>query len=177
MILKTLLTYAICFIFFGRILDSDCSPLTDSRSRLDGLVKNSSLKQSNEADKKAEENVTTISDSSSIIDKLENKRGFPESQKLVKNAEKLDIENDYEIFQALLPEVHECILSRSEFYLSWWVNEDGKLKLPPSNRGGSSPGFADLSLKFGNSGEIFKHVSELTTSNPNDVRLYQPNRT
>jgi hypothetical protein len=66
----------------------------------------------------------------------------------------------------------ECILARSEFYLSWWVHENGSLRLPPSVRLNGS-GILDLSLHFTTENAIYTHVLSFTTDNPSDVSHFQ----
>lgn len=155
-----------CAICFTIIQNTNCSPVADDID----LVRTS--RTNDGADNIVGENVL-ISDSSRLADKSENSRGFPASSKHDRSSDKryqdIDYNYDYGIAAALTPELPECILSRSEFYLSWWVNEDGSLKLPSTNRPGLSPGFADLSFKFTNEDGIFKHVSEMTSNNPSDV--------
>lgn len=122
----------------------------------------------------------TISDSSSLLDssgsdKSRNDREFPSSSRQMRNLDTTYHDSDdYDYnYGGVSPalgesELPDCILSRSEFYLSWWVNEDGTLRLPASNRPGT--GFADLSLKFKTEDSIIKHVASMQTDNPNDVR-------
>jgi hypothetical protein len=66
----------------------------------------------------------------------------------------------------------ECILARSEFYLSWWVHENGSLRLPTSVRLNGS-GILDLSLHFTTEDAIYTHVLSFTTDNPSDVSQSQ----
>lgn len=126
----------------------------------------------------SEENLPFSDKTSSLdnrkFDKRQNNREFPSSAGHKRNSDTgyhdIDYSYDYGISPATTPELPDCILSRSEFYLSWWVNEDGSLRLPASNRPGSSSGFVDLSFKLNNtSSTIFTHVSDLKTDNPNDV--------
>ena len=119
----------------------------------------------------------TFSDKNDMLinhkyDKSQNNREFPSSARHKRNSDNpyhgidIDIES---LAASGVQENFECILSRSEFYLSWWVNEDGSLKLPASIRDGSSMGFVDLSFKYQSEALIFEHVSQLQTDNPNDV--------
>lgn len=62
----------------------------------------------------------------------------------------------------------ECILARSEFYLSWWVNENGSLRVPTIARLNGS-GIMDLSLNFTSEDSIYTKVFSFTTSNPSEV--------
>lgn len=125
----------------------------------------------------SEENVTfsdnTNSLDNNVLDKSQNNREFPPSARRKRNSDSpyhdVDYSYDYGILPATVQELPECILSRSEFYLSWWVNEDGSLRLPASNRSGTSSGFVDLSLKLMSNASIFRHVAGLTSDNPNDV--------
>jgi hypothetical protein len=134
-----------------------------------GLEVNASLIRSRQI---SEENVTLSDNFSS--DKEQNKE-FPPSairKKTIGNDNYYDYYDYYEISAASndAKDLPECILSRSELYLAWWVFENGSLKLPASNRSGSSVGFADLSVRFNSESSIFNHISELTAANPNDVR-------
>lgn len=117
--------------------------------------------------------IVTPSDNSSSLDKRRNdKREFPSPSKSHETLDTTYLDIDYddsEIMAASATELPACILSRSEFYLSWWVDENGALKLPTVNRDGKSPGFADLSLNFHTQDAIFRHVSHMTTENPSDV--------
>lgn len=122
------------------------------------LIRDSSSEQINVKNVRKSENYRSK-------DKKQNNREFPPSAR-----KKRDFDDEL-----LAPIVEgktspECILLRSEFYLSWWVFENGSLKLPPSNRSGSSLGFADLSLNFHSETAIFKHLADMTTENPDDVR-------
>jgi hypothetical protein len=65
-------------------------------------------------------------------------------------------------------ELNECILARSEFYLNWWVHDNGSLRLPSFNRLNTS-GILDLSLKFETEDALLTHVLTFTTENPADV--------
>lgn len=62
----------------------------------------------------------------------------------------------------------ECILERSEFYLSWWVYENGTLRLPTLNRTAMS-GFLDLSLQLATESMLYDFVLTFTSENPNEV--------
>lgn len=62
----------------------------------------------------------------------------------------------------------ECILARSEFYLSWWVNENGTLRIPTISRLNGS-GIMDLSLNFTSEDSIYTKVLSFTTNNPSEV--------
>lgn len=64
---------------------------------------------------------------------------------------------------------NECILARSEFYLSWWVHENGSLRIPTGSRLNSS-GIMDLSLHFTSEYSIYTHVLSFTSENPSEVR-------
>lgn len=64
----------------------------------------------------------------------------------------------------------ECILARSEFYLSWWVHENGSLRVQPPERLDGS-GFMDLSLNFSSEDSIYTHVLSFTTNNPKEVKM------
>lgn len=114
----------------------------------------------------------TFSDKTSIDSvKFGNQREFPPSARNSDTSYHASDDYDYELmFPANdgVTSLPECILSRSEFYLSWWVNEDGTLKVPPTNRTGSA-GFADLSLTFHSEDMMIKHVAQMTTDNPSDV--------
>lgn len=62
----------------------------------------------------------------------------------------------------------ECILAQSQFYLSWWVHENGSLRIPANVRLNTS-GILDLSLYFSTEDQIFNHVLSFTSNNPGDV--------
>lgn len=64
----------------------------------------------------------------------------------------------------------ECILERSEFYLSWWVHENGSLRLPSINRTNVS-GFLDLSIQYATESSIFNQVLSFTSQHPKEVIL------
>lgn len=163
MFLEIFVKIAIFLTLIQSSIDTNCSPITENKNKFSGYLEKSSPTKSDEADNRDEQNVTN-SDNSSTTDKGENNRGFPLSSRL-----EISDNHDIDYGTVLTPELPECILSRSEFYLSWWVNEDGTLKLPSPNREGNSPGFADLSFKFDSNGSVFKHVSEMTSNNPSDV--------
>jgi hypothetical protein len=65
-------------------------------------------------------------------------------------------------------ELPECILSRSEFYLNWWVHENGSLKLPPTNRM-NGVGFVDLSFEIHTEEAIYSQVLSMQTENASEV--------
>lgn len=121
----------------------------------------------------------TFSDKSSSLDisdsdKNRNDRESLSSERIIRNLDTPYRKDDYDDYGGVSPaigssDLPECILSRSEFYLSWWVNDDGTLKLA-ANRPPGSPGFADLSVKFESEDTIFSHVASMQASNPNDVK-------
>lgn len=121
------------------------------------------------------ENVTPSDNDSSLDRRRNDNREFPSSSaRRTLDTSYLDIDyGDSEFTAASATELPACILSRSEFYLSWWVDENGALKLPATNRDGKLPGFADLSLNFHSQDAIFRHVSHMTSENPSDVILEQ----
>lgn len=129
----------------------------------------------------ADENVISghnvaLNDNSSSLDNSSidsRQRGFPTAAKRKKHlfTPYHDIDysyGDYGIIPATAEELPDCILSSSEYYLSWWVNEDGSLRMPATRPGGSV-GFVDLSLEFHSEDMIFNHVTTMQTDNPNDV--------
>lgn len=61
-----------------------------------------------------------------------------------------------------------CILAQSQFYLSWWVHENGSLRIPSNVRLNTS-GIMDLSIYFSSEEMIFNHVLSFTSNNPEDV--------
>lgn len=65
-------------------------------------------------------------------------------------------------------ELPECILSRSEYYLNWWVHENGSLKIPASNRL-DGVGFIDLSLEIHTEDSIHSYVLSLQSLNVSEV--------
>lgn len=152
---------------------SQCKPNANYNQTSNGSPNYTSLIASGE--KQINVTVHDGSVDSGKLDKTSNNREFPSSARYKRNLDSPYHDNfDYNfgysgIVHADEPELPECILSRSEFYLSWWVNEDGTLKIPTSNRNGNFAGFVDLSLNFHSEDLIFKHVSELKTDNPNDV--------
>ena len=62
----------------------------------------------------------------------------------------------------------DCILARSQFYLSWWVHENGSLRIPENVQLNTS-GILDLSLYFSTEDAIFNHVLSFASENPSDV--------
>jgi hypothetical protein len=143
----------------------------DDQRQLNGLKANASLISG--------ENVTrrdkNFSLDKSTNDNKQNSREFPSSARHRRNLDKAYHDTDYYedgISPALATEdnvVEECILERSEFYLSWWVHENGSLKLPPSSRLGNSAGFADLSISFGSDNVIYRKITEMTSGNSSEV--------
>jgi hypothetical protein len=69
-----------------------------------------------------------------------------------------------------LPQPLECILAQSQFYLSWWVHENGSLRVPGNVRLNTS-GILDLSLYFTSEDAIYNHVLSFTSNNPGDVSV------
>jgi hypothetical protein len=134
----------------SRGLSSDASPITGELIKTQKIV---------------------TGDKFSSADSDENNREFPPSERRKRN---IDNDYDYGISAASgdADSLPECILSRSEFYLAWWVHENGTLKLPASNRSGKYTGFADLSVKLASEDLLIKQVTEMTTDNPNDVRIF-----
>lgn len=63
----------------------------------------------------------------------------------------------------------DCILAQSQFYLSWWVNEDGSLRMSGPRFNSTTNGILDLSLYFSSEDAIYNHVLSFTTTNPGDV--------
>lgn len=137
-----------------------------------GLETNASLITASGGGQISVKNVTS-SDKKSSADKKQNNREFPPSTRRKKNSDNDYYDSEISAASSDAEDLPECILSRSEFYLSWWVHENGSLKLPTSNRSGSSVGFADLSVNFHSEGALFNHVLDMTTKNPNDVRNLQ----
>lgn len=74
-----------------------------------------------------------------------------------------DYENDFD--RSL-----DCILAKSQFYLSWWVHENGSLRIPGNIRLNMS-GILDLSLYFASESAIFNHTFSFITNNPGDVSV------
>lgn len=111
----------------------------------------------------------------SKYDKSQNSREFPSSVRHKRNSDKsyhgINYDND-SVAGSATQEPSECILSRSEHYLSWWVHEDGSLKLPATNRDGSTTGFVDLSFKYQSETIMFEYVSKLTADNPKDIIIF-----
>ena len=67
----------------------------------------------------------------------------------------------------------QCILERSDFYLSWWVYENGSLRLPTVNRTAMS-GFLDLSLQLATESMLYEFVLSFTSQNPSEVNNFLP---
>lgn len=65
---------------------------------------------------------------------------------------------------------NDCILAQSQFYLSWWVHENGSLRIPTNVRLNQS-GILDLSLYFTSESAIYNKVLSFTTTNPGDVSV------
>lgn len=168
-LLKCILQFAVILIII-QCMPTQCNSddnQSDTPTAINSSLINSGEKQINVYD-------SSSSEDKRKNDKILNNREFPPSPKLKRNFDKsylADYEYEYEygVSPASDSELPECILSRSEFYLSWWVNEDGTLRASRTNRTGNSPGFVDLSLKFRSEEAIFKHVSKMTSDNPLDV--------
>lgn len=169
MYIKKFLKYAILIILIQDKYLKCNSQANSNQTPSRGLKVNASLISEGGGGQISVKNLTRI-DKSSSIDKKKNNREFPASARIKRS---YDEYYDGEISPASIAakDLPECILSRSEFYLSWWVHENGSLKLPASNRSGSSVGFADLSVNFHSESAIFKHVADMTSENPNDVRI------
>ncbi|KAG5678635.1 hypothetical protein PVAND_008291 [Polypedilum vanderplanki] len=116
-----------------------------------------------------DENVNTfLPDNINVDDSAVNARESPETSK---EALYQDLFNDYGSSYSLYDpgdDEPECILARSEFYLSWWVHENGSLRLPSFNRLNTS-GILDLSLQFDSETTLFNHVLNFTSDNPHEV--------
>lgn len=169
MINKSILRCLICVIL---VHNDNCRSSAYRDQTLLNISKSSFASSLTSSGKKiaSQENVTP-SDKSEH-DKIENNGGFPPSAIHRRNSDTLyQLDYDDGVVTPSSSQLSECILSRSEFYLSWWVNEDGSLQLPASNRDGLSPGFADLSFKYHSNDMIFKHVADMTSDNPNDVSI------
>lgn len=81
------------------------------------------------------------------------------------------VTGDNSIFPASAEELPECILAKSELYLSWWVNEDGSLKMPERRPLTNESGFMDLSLTIHTEDWIFSHITTFQASNPEAVKI------
>jgi hypothetical protein len=78
----------------------------------------------------------------------------------------------YNIYSIESSESNEqCILERSDFYLSWWVYENGSLRLPSVNRTTMS-GFLDLSLQLATETMLYEFVLSFTSQNPSEVNNF-----
>lgn len=56
--------------------------------------------------------------------------------KALEKVNKLDDYADFDyIYEPKGPQATTCILNKPEYYMSWWVNEDGSLKLARPMRG------------------------------------------
>lgn len=178
MFLKNFLKCAIVFTFTqNRFAQCNSNANINQTQSNDGSVAETSPIRNG-----GEEEYVTLNDKKHLIndsekfDKSHNKREFPSSARHKRNLDTLyhDIDYNYDYDYGIKPagspeELPECILSRSEFYLSWWVNEDGSLKLPASNRSSTSLGFVDLSFKVQSNNTTILHVLQMTADNPNDV--------
>lgn len=173
MFTNKLLKCAILSIIIFHYNHVDCKARA-LQNRKDSLVTSSHITHNDTY--QIQQNVSEINASGSLADNNSDKKnknknikkrgGFPASND--------DDDDDYypwydDIFPASTPEKPECILEKSEFYLSWWINEDGSLRVSGSNRLGNSQGFIDFSLQFRTEDLIFNHVAEMTTNNPSDV--------
>lgn len=171
--------YCALVITFTKSKQIKCSPCRNGGILVpSSKLLNASLLNDDEVNTRSA-NVTT-GDKNTSLDKIRvfkskiNNRGFPPSSRQKRNSDTVDHDNDYyAMLAATSKELPVCILSRSELYLSWWVNEDGSLRLPSSNREGNSAGFVDLSLKFLSEDAIFRQISEMTVDNPQDVIIVQ----
>ena len=56
-------------------------------------------------------------------------------------------ESDY-VYESKEPQASTCILNKPEYYMSWWVNEDGSLKLARPMRGQSNKTFFIIFFGF-----------------------------
>lgn len=93
----------------------------------------------------------TFSDKGNILinrryDKSQNNREFPSSGRHKRNSDTAYLDSNESTAGSATQQLPGCILLQSELYLAWWVNEDGSLKLPASNRNGNATGFVDLSF-------------------------------
>jgi len=112
---------------------------------------------------------TTISDNDNLLDS-EVLRGNPQQkQQQIIEFDDVEVIDDEVLPSPDIYELPECILERSEFYLSWWVNDDGTLKVSASARLGNYAGFLDLSVGYQSEDVIFEHVSQMLASHPDDV--------
>lgn len=180
MFLKSFLKCAIVFsITQNRFAQCNLNANNNPTQSNGSVAETSPIRNSGE-----EENVTfndkkRSTDDTIKFDKSHNKREFPSSAGHKRNLDTLyhDIEYNYDYDYGIKPavspdELPECILSRSEFYLSWWVNEDGSLKLSASNRGSTSAGFIDLSFNVQAHNATINHVLQMSTENPSDVIVW-----
>lgn len=170
MLIQSILKYAIVTILVQyKAAQCNANQYNITQTPSLGLEADSSLITDTTKLIKVQKNVT--SDKLSSADKIQNNREFPPSARHKRYSDSDNDYYDYGISAASNdPEDQpECILSRSEFYLAWWVYENGSLKLPASNRSGNSAGFADLSVKFNSEDAIIKQVLNMKTDNPNDV--------
>lgn len=176
MFFKRLMNCAVVFTLTLHNIDK-CSTKFIENQRLssDSVVKSSPVIGGSENKIKVKN--VTFGDKSNILinsdnDKSQINREFPSSARRKRNSDNvyrdMNYDNDSEAGSST-QELPLCILSRSEFYLAWWVNEDGSLKLPPSNRNGSTMGFVDLSFKYQSETSMFEHITQLATDNPEDV--------
>lgn len=153
-----------CAIIFIQISSSKCNTIGNNRLRRVVEYANlSSITGSELAiSEKHERETFVITDDDD--NELTSSEEFPSSE-FYRDEE----QDDYYISPAAGDdELPECILSRSEFYLSWWVHENGTLKIAPSYRL-SGVGFIDLSLEIHTEDSIYSYVLSLRSLNASEV--------
>lgn len=151
-----------CAIIFIQFSPSKCNIIDQNRVRkVVEHTNSSSITGSASAISEKQERATFVINDDDDNDSNSHKE-FPSSEIYLDD-------DDYYISPAAGDdELPECILSRSEFYLSWWVHENGSLKISPSYRL-DGVGFIDLSLEIHTEESIYNYVLSMRTMNASEV--------
>lgn len=151
MLLKLLIQCAFVFIACARTPLQKSSILSNA-FEAESLVKNYSKKsavdkENNYGDKHDDNiNVTTIKRAKKYYEKYEH----------------YNLDSDI-----------DCVLEDSEFYLSWWVHEDGSLKVSELNETDRQSGFIDLSFEYGTDETIYlQKILRMGSNNASDVIIF-----
>lgn len=154
-----------CAIIFIQFSPSKCNIINQNRFRkvVEHIHPSSITGSANVISEKQERATFTITDDNNNDDNVSN------SHKEFPSSEIYQDDDDYDISPALGDdELDECILSKSEFYLSWWVHENGSLKISQGNRF-NGVGFVDLSLEIHTEESIYSYVLSMQTQNASEV--------
>lgn len=157
-----------CVIIAIQIFTSQCSTIGHNSHRLQKVVEYTSSSSITGSEARA---ISVEHERASFVitDEVDSSDNGQNSNKEFPPSEVYRADDDYDIAPASGDDqLPECILSRSEFYLSWWVHENGTLKITPSYRlnGG---GFIDLSLEVHSEEWIFEKVLSLRSLNASEV--------